>query len=63
MYVFSAEGEKVSGAGMGVNVAGLAYHASNEDDPYITLKDVVSCILINTIYREYYITVFHKNNA
>ena len=29
---------------MGVNVAGLAYHASNEDDPYITLKDVVSCV-------------------
>ena len=53
----------MSGAGMGVNVAGLAYHASNEDDPYITLKDVVSCILISTIHHECYITVFHKNNA
>ena len=31
---------------MGVNVAGLAYHASNEDDPYITLKDVVSYIML-----------------
>ena len=27
---------------MGNNVAGLAYYASNEDDPYITLKDAVS---------------------
>lgn len=27
---------------MGNNVAGLAYYASNKDDPYITLKDVVS---------------------
>ena len=37
-----AERQKVSGAGMGNNVAGLTYYASNEDDPYITLKDVVS---------------------
>ncbi len=28
----------MSGAGM----AGLTYFASNEDDPYITMKDIVS---------------------
>lgn len=57
MYVISlyvlwhSEGEKVSGAGMGVNVAGLAYHASNEDDPYITLKNVVSCVHVHVSSR------------
>lgn len=36
-----AIGERVSGAGMGNGLAGLTYYASNEDDPYITLKNVV----------------------
>ena len=36
-----ATGEKMSGAGMGNGLAGLTYYASNEDDPYITLKNVV----------------------
>ena len=34
-------GQKVSGAGMGNNMAGLTYYSSNDDDPYITLKNVV----------------------
>ena len=29
----------MSGAGM----AGLTYFASNDDDPYITMKNIVSC--------------------
>ena len=34
-------GEKVTGAGMGNGLAGLAYFASNDSDPYITLKNPV----------------------
>ncbi|CAI8008118.1 Periodic tryptophan protein 1 homolog [Geodia barretti] len=33
------EGEKMTGAGMGNGLAGLAYFASNDSDPYITLKN------------------------
>lgn len=40
--VFFFAGEKVSGAGMGNGLAGLAYFASNDSDPYITLKKTVS---------------------
>ena len=36
-----ATGVKVSGAGMGNSLAGLAYYASNGSDPYITLKNPV----------------------
>ena len=32
----------MSGAGMGNGLAGLAYFASNDSDPYITLKKTVS---------------------
>lgn len=39
---FFFAGEKVSGAGMGNGLAGLAYFASNDSDPYITLKKTVS---------------------
>ena len=41
LFVCVFVGVKVSGAGMGDNLAGLTYHASNNDDPYITLKNVV----------------------
>eukprot|EP00041_Stephanoeca_diplocostata_P014408 m.261164 g.261164 ORF g.261164 m.261164 type:complete len:233 (+) comp19690_c0_seq1:133-831(+) len=34
-----AGGTSIQGAGMGNGLAGLAFHASNKDDPYITLKD------------------------
>jgi len=34
-------GIKVSGAGMGNSLAGLAYYSNNQDDPYITLKEEV----------------------
>lgn len=41
-YMISyATGVKVSGAGMGNSLAGLAYYASNGSDPYITLKNPV----------------------
>ncbi|XP_064386445.1 periodic tryptophan protein 1 homolog [Halichondria panicea] len=36
------KGESMSGAGMGNSLSGLAYFASNEDDPYITLKSVAA---------------------
>ncbi len=36
----------MSGAGMGNSLSGLAYFASNEDDPYITLKSVVSTVCV-----------------
>ena len=43
-------GEKVSGAGMGSNMAGLTYYPSDVNDPYITLKNMVRpyhpCILL-----------------
>lgn len=32
-------GTRIQGAGMGNGLSGLAYHASNKDDPFITLKD------------------------
>ena len=32
---------KVSGAGMGNGLAGLVYYATNDSDPYITLKNTV----------------------
>ncbi len=35
-------GQKVSGAGMGNNLAGLTFYPSNESDPYITLKNMVT---------------------
>lgn len=38
--MFVDDGELMSGAGM----AGLTYFASNEDDPYITIKNIVSCL-------------------
>ena len=38
-------GQKVSGAGMGDNLAGLTYYATNDEDPYITLKNVVCEII------------------
>ena len=31
---------------MGNSLSGLAYFASNEDDPYITLKSVVSTVCV-----------------
>ncbi len=31
----------MSGAGMGSNLAGLTYYPSNNEDPYITLKNQV----------------------
>lgn len=34
----------MSGAGMGNGLAGLVYFASNDSDPYITLKKTVSII-------------------
>ena len=37
---FLDDGELMTGAGM----AGLTYFASNEDDPYITMKNIVSII-------------------
>ena len=35
----------MTGAGM----AGLTYFASNDDDPYITMKNIVSCIIYITL--------------
>ena len=36
---------------MGNNVAGLTYYASNEEDPYITLKDEVSVSVVEVGYN------------
>ena len=38
--IICCSGELMSGAGM----AGVTYYASNEDDPYVTLKNPVSQI-------------------
>ena len=40
--VFVCAGVRISGAGMGHNLAGLTYYPSNRDDPYITLKEQVN---------------------
>lgn len=32
-------GIHIEGAGMGTGLMGLAYHASNDDDPYVTLRE------------------------
>lgn len=39
---YDDDDEKEDGEGMGMfgNVKSLAYHESNEEDPYITLKEV-----------------------
>ena len=41
-YCIQDEGELMTGAGM----AGLTYFTSNNDDPYITMKNIVSDLYI-----------------